>query len=163
MHVGHISILTNRKNQDKLWNLVNLNILLATVTRVHGFAWQKCLYNIFNYEIESELKFKATVGNFQPLPLSCLIQQTTNGRYFSYFSRKQDLTFYANCLHPSETICKKCQTCFLGKIRKKNQYVVCWQFYLACLAEEIATRVWIQMSTRQMALEHTPMISLLLI
>ena len=36
--------------------------------------------------------------------------------------RKQDLTFYANCL----------QFCFVGKIRKIFQYVICLKFYPEC-------------------------------
>ena len=41
-----------------------------------------------------------------------------------FVSRKQDLTFHGN---PLETICMnlKCQPCFLGRIRKMIQYVVC--------------------------------------
>ena len=35
------------------------------------------------------------------------------------FSRKQDLTFHANCLNPMETICMKCQILFSEK-NKKN-------------------------------------------
>ena len=40
-------------------------------------------------------------------------------------NRKQALAFYANCLLYAKT-------CFLGKIRKIFQYVVCWIFYRAC-------------------------------
>ena len=55
-----------------------------------------------------------------PLPLSGLIQHTTN---FIIFPRKQALTFHANCLAIG--------SCFLGKI---FQYVVCWKFYPQCYA-----------------------------
>ena len=49
--------------------------------------------------------------------LSELIQQTTNWWYFSYFSQKTG--FDISCkLSPLETICMKCQSCFLSKIRK---------------------------------------------
>ena len=55
---------------------------------------------------------------------------------FLIFPRKQDLTFHANCL-PQETICGRqfawnVKSCFLGKIRKMFQNVVCWKFYSEC-------------------------------
>ena len=68
------------------------------------------------------------------LTLSMLgkIQQTTNWWYFSYFSWK--LGFVISCkLSPKEeTICMKCQTFFVGKIRKIFQNVVCWEFHPIC-------------------------------
>ena len=58
----------------------------------------------------------------KPLPLSWLIQQTTNWWYFSNFARKQDLTFHANCLHRRQ-FAWNIKSCCLGKIRK----AVCWK------------------------------------
>ena len=44
--------------------------------------------------------------------------------FFSYFPRKQHLTFYANCLQWK--IYMKCQNLFSGKYKETNQYVVRW-------------------------------------
>ena len=46
---------------------------------------------------------------------------------FLFFPRKQDLTFYANCLHWRQFACNV-KSCFLGKI-KIFQIVICWNFY----------------------------------
>ena len=60
--------------------------------------------------------FKGYYSFPQPLSLSRLIQQTTNCWLFSYFSRKQDLTFHANCLQWRQ-FAWNVKTCFLGKIK----------------------------------------------
>ena len=52
-----------------------------------------------------------------PLPLSGLIQQTTNWWYFSYFSQKTGFDIVSK-LSPLETICMKCQILFSGKNQK---------------------------------------------
>ena len=53
--------------------------------------------------------------NKKNISICCLMKiSADNIEIFSYFSRKKVLTFHANCL---ETICLKCQSCFLGKIR----------------------------------------------
>ena len=49
------------------------------------------------------------------------------------FSRKQDLTFHANCLHLRQ-FAWNAKSCFLGKIKKIFQYVISWKFYPECLA-----------------------------
>ena len=46
---------------------------------------------------------------------------------------KQDLTFHPKCL-PWRQIAWTVKFCFLGKIRKIFQNVVCWKFDTACLA-----------------------------
>ena len=51
----------------------------------------------------------------------CKTCSRRNLKYFSYFSRKQDLTFHANCY---ETICMKYQSQFSGK--KKSIVVRCF-------------------------------------
>ena len=85
------------------------------------------------------------------LPLSGLIKQTTKWWYFFCFPRKQDLTFHANCLLKCQILFPRKQdlafhanclhwrqfawnakSCFLGKIRKIFQYIVCRIFYLEC-------------------------------
>ena len=48
--------------------------------------------------------------------------------FFLIFPRKQDLTFHA------KLIAWNAKSCFLGKIRKIIQYVVCWKFSLECSA-----------------------------
>ena len=50
---------------------------------------------------------------------------------FLIFPRKQDLTFHANCLLRRQ-FAWNVKSCFLGKIRKIFQNVVCWNFYLEC-------------------------------
>ena len=50
---------------------------------------------------------------------------------FLIFPRKQDLTFHANCLLRRQFACNV-KSCFLGKIRKIFQNVVCWKFYPEC-------------------------------
>ena len=52
---------------------------------------------------------------------------------FLIFPRKQDLTFDANCLLRRQ-FAWNVISCFLGKIRKIFQNVVCWKFYPECLA-----------------------------
>ena len=64
------------------------------------------------------------------LGLHCLQRPNCKGRrqiddIFLIFTRKQDLT-----IHAMETICTNIKTCFLGKIRKIFEYVICWKFYL---------------------------------
>ena len=49
-----------------------------------------------------------------PLPLSGLIQQTTNWQLFLIFARKQVLTFHANCLQWRQ-FARNAKTCFLRK------------------------------------------------
>ena len=50
---------------------------------------------------------------------------------FLIFPRKQDLTFHANCLLRRQ-FAWNVLSCFLRKIRKKFQNVVCWKFYPEC-------------------------------
>ena len=50
---------------------------------------------------------------------------------FLIFPRKQDLTFHANCLLRRQ-FAWNVKSCFLGKIRKIFQNVVCWNFYPEC-------------------------------
>ena len=52
---------------------------------------------------------------------------------FLIFTRKQGLTFHANCLLRRQ-FAWNVKSCFLGKIRKIFQNVVCWKFYPECLA-----------------------------
>ena len=49
-------------------------------------------------------------------------------KYCSYFPRKQDLPFLANCLpSPTETICMKCQILFILENKEKyHQFAICW-------------------------------------
>ena len=47
---------------------------------------------------------------------------------FLIFPRKQDLTFHANCLQWRQ-FAWNAKSCFLGKIRKIFQNVVCWKFF----------------------------------
>ena len=51
--------------------------------------------------------------------------------FFLFFPRKQDLTFHANCLRRRQ-FAWNVKSCFLGKIRKIFQNVVCWKFYPEC-------------------------------
>ena len=67
----------------------------------------------------------------QPLPHAGHFQQTTNWWYFSYFPRKLDLTFHANCLLRRQ-FAWNVISCFLRKIRKIFKNVVCWKFYPEC-------------------------------
>ena len=50
---------------------------------------------------------------------------------FLIFLRKQDTTFHANCL-PRRQFAWNVISCFLRKIRKIFQNVVCWKFYPEC-------------------------------
>ena len=50
---------------------------------------------------------------------------------FLIFPRKQDLTFHTNCLLRRQ-FARNVQSCFLRKIRKVFQNVVCWKFYPKC-------------------------------
>ena len=50
---------------------------------------------------------------------------------FLIFPRKQDLTFHANCLLRRQ-FAWNVISCFLRKIRKIFQNVVCWKFYPEC-------------------------------
>ena len=50
---------------------------------------------------------------------------------FLIFPRKQDLTFLANCLLRRQ-FAWNVISCFLRKIRKIFQNVVCWKFYPEC-------------------------------
>ena len=50
---------------------------------------------------------------------------------FLIFPRKQDLTFHANCLLRRQ-YAWNVKSCFLGKLRKYFQNVVCWKFYPEC-------------------------------
>ena len=50
---------------------------------------------------------------------------------FLIFPRKQGLTIHANCL-PRTQFAWNVKSCFLGKIRKIFQNVVCWKFYPEC-------------------------------
>ena len=52
---------------------------------------------------------------------------------FLIFPRKQDLTFQANCLLRRQ-FAWNVKSCFLGKIRKIFQNVICWKFYPECEA-----------------------------
>ena len=54
---------------------------------------------------------------FQPSALWVKISADNILRYFSYYPRKQVLTFHANCLHWRQ-FAWNIKTCFLGKIRK---------------------------------------------
>ena len=64
----------------------------------------------------------------------------TNWWYFSYFLYKTGLGISCK-LSPSETICMKCQSSFLGKYKKIFQNVVCWKIYPEC---EAMKNHWIQ-------------------
>ena len=59
------------------------------------------------------------------------IQQTKNWWYFSIIPIKHDLAFLANCLHWRQ-FARNTKSCFVGKVRKIFQNVVCWIFYPAC-------------------------------
>ena len=50
---------------------------------------------------------------------------------FLIFSKKQDLTFHANCLRRRQ-FAWNIISCFLWKIRKIFQNVICWKFYPEC-------------------------------
>ena len=54
------------------------------------------------------------------LLLSTLDKLYNNYIYIFFFSRKHFLTFHANCVHPMEIICMKCQNLFVLKNKKKN-------------------------------------------
>ena len=63
------------------------------------------------------------------LPLFGLIfTRWHTGNIFHIFPRKQDLTIHANCLQWRQ-FAWNVRSGFLGKIRKKSQNVICWNFY----------------------------------
>ena len=51
---------------------------------------------------------------------------------FLIFPRKQDMTFHANC-HLRRQFAWNVISCFLGKIRKIFQNIICWKIYPECL------------------------------
>ena len=59
------------------------------------------------------------------------IQQMTNWLYFSYFSPENRLTFHTDCLLRRQ-FAWNVEACFLEKIRKIFEFVICWNVYLAC-------------------------------
>ena len=60
-----------------------------------------------------------------------IFSRRQNDVIFLIFPRKQDLTFHANCLLRRQ-FAWNVKSCFLGKIRKIFQSVVCWKFYPEC-------------------------------
>ena len=60
-----------------------------------------------------------------------IFSRRQNDVLFLIFPRKQDLTFHANCLLRRQ-FAWNVKSCFLGKIRKIFQNVVCWKFYPEC-------------------------------
>ena len=60
-----------------------------------------------------------------------IFSRRQNDDIFLIFPRKQDLTFHANCLLRRQ-FAWNVKSCFLGKIRKIFQNVVCWKFYPEC-------------------------------
>ena len=69
-------------------------------------------------------------------------QQTANWWYFFMFPRKQDLTFHANCLLWRQ-FAWKVNSFFRGKIRKKFQNVLCWNFLPKVLSvNEYLTQIY---------------------
>ena len=60
-----------------------------------------------------------------------IFSRRQNDVIFLIFPRKQDLTFHANCLLRRQ-FAWNVKSCFLGKIRKIFQNVVCWKFYPEC-------------------------------
>ena len=57
---------------------------------------------------------------------------------FLIFPRKQDLTIFCK-LSPWGQFAQNVKSCFLGKIGKIFQNVVCWKFYLECQTLRIQT------------------------
>ena len=62
-----------------------------------------------------------------------IFSRRQTGDIFLIFPRKQDLTLHANCLLRRQ-FAWNVKSCFLGKIRKIFQNVVCWKFYPECYA-----------------------------
>ena len=60
-----------------------------------------------------------------------IFSRRQNDVIFLIFPRKQDLTFHANCLLRRQ-FAWNVKSCFLGKIRKIFQNVVCWKFFPEC-------------------------------
>ena len=82
--------------------------LLSTYSQRHVFTWCE-LFNLYH-----------SLGIFSRWQIDI----------FLIFPRKQDLTFHANCL--LEKFAWNVKFCFLGKIRKISQNVVCWNFFPEC-------------------------------
>ena len=103
----------------------------------HSVLIQQMILFFFIFHRQQDLTFHANclhwrqfawnVKSWTGFDISCTMSSLW---YVSYFPQKQDLIFHANCLQFAWNV----KTCFLGKIRKIFQYIVCWKFYHECLA-----------------------------
>ena len=99
-----------------VWNRINTRpfVCVCKLLLVISANLKSC--NMLYYALMIRWVSDIIETDNDPLPLSGLIQQTTNW-YFSYFSQKTG--FEISCkLSPVETICMKCQTLFSGKSKK---------------------------------------------
>ena len=108
------NIVASSKNifpQKNLWT-ENVGVLLIWLFYYTFHIW----WNVFSCK---------------PLPLSRLIQQTTNWLNFSNFPQETgyDISWKRS---PIVIISMKYQILFSGKISKIFQYVVCWKLYPEC-------------------------------
>ena len=69
------------------------------------------------HHVDSDLGLHCLLWSVHYLPI---IQQVLKCWYFSYFPRKQDLTFHENCLHWRQ-FAWNVKSCFLEKIRTSNR------------------------------------------
>ena len=142
-----------------IWTKAKLNISSYFRIIFHSSIKKYCLtealpmsaYNIFfGGEIRKICMVMNIVSFFSKhltfTTWSGQIQQITNWWFFLSFPRKQDWHFIqivssGDNLHDMsnpvfweklETICMKCHSCFLGKLRKIVQCVICWKFYPEC-------------------------------
>ena len=81
------------------------------------------------------LQMEKTTLNHMPTPMiqnsRCIFSRRQTDDIFLIFPRKQDSTFHANCLLRRQ-FAWNVISCFLRKIRKIFQNVVCWKFYPEC-------------------------------
>ena len=148
-----VYIKVNYNNNNNNNNNNNISFLFSTLnmpfvaTLYLGLTCQYFVVCLFCFV--SSILFKLYLI-FTTLWTTSVIQQTTNwwfflcpetgldiscklspDIFFLIFPIKQDLTFHANCLQWRQ-FAWNVKSCFLGKIRKIFQYVVCWKFYPEC-------------------------------
>ena len=75
--------------------------------------------------------FHVILGLLGPCFPSTLFSLENLWYFFLFFQENNIWLFYANCLHWRQ-FAWYFQSCFLEKIRKIFQYVVCWKFYSDC-------------------------------
>ena len=107
----------------------------SRLTLNSGWCGKSCLsykgtcHVILLAKLHDMYLYKTTTFPHQPLKSISKVA-VWHRFYCTFFFVSKKIGFDISCkLSLDETICMKCQSCFLGKIRKIFQNAICWNFF----------------------------------